>query len=156
MHSANNSPSHTRRHPDACPKHPGQIVYYSTTQQTSEANIIQHRCAQDRCNEPIGWYFTGSKSWRMPFAHGPGLCNDRQILDRMDRDRYDGHTYGTAMMLVSLVIATALTGSLLAFNTGHPPIWTVVTASAMLAAAAAVYRCFRNRRRPQHLENTSA
>ncbi len=129
-------------------------MYYSTTQQASEAKFIQHRCAQDRCNQAIGWYFTGNRSWRMGFAHGPGLCTDRQILARMDRDRYDGHTYGTAMILVALAIGTAITGTLLMTQTGHPPIWTIVTASTTLAAAAA-YRTLRNHRRPQKLENTS-
>ena len=154
-YSDDTNPSPTRRHPDNCPHHPDQIVYYSTTQQASGAKIIQHRCAQDRCNQPIGWYFTGNQQWRTGFAHGPSLCNDRQILARMDRARYDDHTYGTVILPAGLTVMTAITGTLMVIHVTQPPIWTIATASTLFAAGAAAYRTLRNRRRPQELENTS-
>ena len=155
MYSADANRSPTRRHPDKCPHHPDQIVYYSTTKQASDAKIIQHRCAQDRCNQPIGWYFTGNRQRRMGFAHGPGLCNDRQILAIMDRARYDDHTYGTVILLAGLAVMTAIAGTLIVIHVTQLPVWTIATVSTIFAASAAAYRTLRNRRRPREMVNTS-
>ena len=109
--------------PHHCPDHPESGAVSSETNTTPDGypshTMIQHRCAEPDCQQPLGWEYHGPRN---KFLSGAGRCTP-EIELMVAQEKHDAESHGLvgAIGIICLLPFSILWG-LTAHHAGDP--WT--------------------------------
>ena len=109
--------------PDRCPDHPESGAVSSKTTTTPDGyprhTMVQHRCAEPDCQQPLGWENHGPKN---EFLSGAGRCTP-EIELMVAQHKHDAESNGLVFTLgMFSLLPFSILWALTAHHAGDP--WT--------------------------------